>query len=62
MHLTHVVWIGEDGTAIHGTTQVDKLGSRASHGCIRLAGDHAATFYRLVEAYGIWNTEVVVVR
>ncbi len=38
--------------ATHGTEEVGKLGAPASHGCIRLAPENAATFYSLVEEFG----------
>lgn len=62
MSLPYLVWIGQDGTAIHGTYQANKLGRTASHGCIRLSIRNARTFYRLVEHYGFWGTQVVVRR
>ena len=62
MALPYLVSIGEDGTAIHGTSYTSKLGSPASHGCIRLDAGNAATFYRLVEANGMTNTKVIVTR
>lgn len=34
--------------AIHGTTQVSRLGGRASHGCIRLHPANAAILFALV--------------
>lgn len=34
--------------AIHGTSHVSQLGSRASHGCVRLAPGNAATLFSLV--------------
>lgn len=48
------------GYAIHGTNAVSRLGSRASHGCVRLAPGNAATLYSLVSKYGMGNTRVVV--
>lgn len=48
------------GYAVHGTNAVAKLGQPASHGCIRLGLDNAETFFELVEAYGKWNTKIVV--
>ena len=33
------------GYAIHATTAVKRLGSPASHGCVRLAPENAADFY-----------------
>lgn len=48
------------GYAIHGTNAVSRLGSRASHGCVRLAPGNAATLYSLVSKYGMGNTRVVI--
>lgn len=60
MSLPYLTFIGRDGTAIHGTYLTSKLGRPASHGCIRLSIRNAAKFYKLVESYGFWSTEVVV--
>jgi hypothetical protein len=40
------------GYAIHGTYAVGRLGQVASHGCIRLAPENAATLYSLVKQEG----------
>src|SRR4029450_3796177 len=48
------------GHAIHGTEHMESLGRRASHGCVRLAPEDAATLYALVEEVGMANTTVVV--
>lgn len=50
------------GYAIHGTTEVRRLGSVASHGCVRLLTDNARTFYQLVVDYGKESTLISVVR
>jgi len=62
MSLPYLTWIGQDGTAIHGTYLTSKLGRPASHGCIRLSIRNAAKFYKLVERAGFWSTEVIVKR
>lgn len=49
------------GYAIHGTNAVSRLGSPASHGCVRLLTENAKTFYELVREVGPGNTRVVVV-
>ncbi len=49
------------GYAIHGTNAVKRLGTPASHGCIRLHTANAATFYSLVREVGPGNTRIVVV-
>jgi len=50
------------GYAIHGTTEIKNLGRPASHGCVRLHPDNAATLFNLVRRYGSANTRIVVVR
>lgn len=50
----------KDGAAIHGTSATRALGRPASHGCVRLAPGNAATFYGLVQRYGITKTRVIV--
>jgi hypothetical protein len=46
------------GHAIHGTFEVRNLGKPASHGCVRLAPQNAATLYALVKDEGVFNTRV----
>lgn len=48
------------GWAVHGTTSVSRLGTPASHGCVRLATPNAETFYRLVRHVGPGNTRIIV--
>jgi lipoprotein-anchoring transpeptidase ErfK/SrfK len=48
------------GYAVHATEFVGRLGEAASHGCIRLAPENAAVFFKLVEAFGRQNTTIVV--
>lgn len=50
------------GYAIHGTTDVKRLGRRASHGCIRLHPTHAAHLYNLVRRVGRGDTRIVIRR
>jgi len=40
------------GFAIHGTNYVNRLGRRASHGCIRLSTRNAKKIYALAKKYG----------
>ena len=51
-----------DGYAVHGTTDLRRLGRPASHGCVRLHPDNAKIFYQLVKENGKQNTLVSVVR
>lgn len=49
------------GYAVHGTGAVKRLGTPASHGCVRLHTSNAAKFYSLVKQVGRGNTRIVVV-
>ena len=46
--------------AIHGTTAVAQLGSRASKGCVRLHPSNAAVLFALVQQHGSANTRIVI--
>lgn len=46
--------------AIHGTTQVERLGEPASAGCIRLAPENAETLFGRVLEFGKEDTRVVI--
>ncbi len=48
------------GYAIHGTYSTAYLGSRASHGCIRLSPGHAATLFALVQRAGFGRTRITI--
>ncbi len=48
------------GFAIHGSYEINRLGGPASHGCIRLHPDNAATLYSLVQREGMGATTIVV--
>jgi lipoprotein-anchoring transpeptidase ErfK/SrfK len=49
------------GYAIHGTGYVSRLGSPASHGCVRLHTANAANFFYLIKRYGRGNTRIRIV-
>ncbi len=51
------LWITDGGVGIHGTPNVLSLGSRASHGCIRVKEEDALYLFEHVEV----GTPVVVV-
>jgi lipoprotein-anchoring transpeptidase ErfK/SrfK len=57
--MPHAVFFTRDGHAIHGTQEVKRLGKPASHGCVRLSPENAATLFTLVEKTGLKNTQVV---
>jgi lipoprotein-anchoring transpeptidase ErfK/SrfK len=48
------------GVAVHGTTEIRRLGKPASHGCVRLHPDNAWAFFTLVKHHGLDNSRVVV--
>jgi lipoprotein-anchoring transpeptidase ErfK/SrfK len=48
------------GYAIHGTQHLSRLGSRASHGCVRLHPAHAAALFALVRDHGSRRTTIAV--
>jgi len=57
--MPHAVFFTREGHAIHGTSEVKRLGNPASHGCVRLSPQNAATLYELVEETGLENTQVI---
>lgn len=60
-NMPYVVFI-RGGYAIHGTTpgNFKKLGSRGSHGCIRLHPTNAKIFFDLVKKIGLNNVWVTI--
>jgi hypothetical protein len=60
-NMPYAVFI-QGGFAIHGTPQGNwkRLGSRASHGCIRIHPDNAKYFNQLVRSAGVSNTWITV--
>lgn len=46
------------GFAIHGTTDLKRLGTIASHGCVRLHPDNAKALFELVKDAGAANTTI----
>src|ERR1700746_1705131 len=56
--MPHSIFFTKIGHAIHGTESEGRLGTPASHGCVRLSRANAATLYALVEQQGVLNTTV----
>ena len=56
--MPHAIFFTKIGHAIHGTDSVNRLGSPASHGCVRLSRDNAAKLFALVKEQGVLNTTV----
>lgn len=50
------------GYAIHGTTEINRLGRAVSHGCIRLHPSNAAMLFNLVRQVGRKKTDIVIRR
>lgn len=57
--MPHAVFFTKKGHAIHATNETKKLGTPASHGCVRLSPKNAETFFNLVKDKGLTRTEVV---
>ena len=58
--MPHAVFFS-GGYAVHATSAVKRLGTPASHGCVRLHPDNASDFYKLVQVFGAANTQIVIV-
>ncbi len=56
--MLHSIFFTKRGHAIHGTDAVNRIGSPASHGCVRLSRENAATLFALVKEQGVLNTSV----
>src|ERR1700751_3598089 len=56
--MPHSIFFTKAGHAIHGTDSVGRLGTPASHGCVRLSRANASTLYALVQEQGVLNTTV----
>src|ERR1700694_912780 len=56
--MPHSIFFTKIGHAIHGTDSEGRLGTPASHGCVRLSKANAATLYAMVERDGVLNTSV----
>jgi hypothetical protein len=56
--MPHAIFFTKIGHAIHGTDSENRLGSPASHGCVRLSRAHASTLYAMVQKDGVLNTSV----
>nr|WP_298103744.1 L,D-transpeptidase [uncultured Shinella sp.] len=50
------------GYAVHATYETKRLGRPASHGCVRLHPNNAATFFQMANRNGLSNTKIVITR
>jgi lipoprotein-anchoring transpeptidase ErfK/SrfK len=46
--------------AVHGTDQIEKLGTRASAGCVRLHPDNAAFVFAIAQTHGLDALRIVI--
>ena len=53
------IFFTQKGHAIHGSLDTKRLGSPASHGCVRLLPANAEKLFALVQQEGVLNTTVV---
>lgn len=58
--MPHSIFFTDAGHAIHGSHATGRLGTPASHGCVRLAPKNAATLFKLVMAEGPDHTRIEV--
>lgn len=58
--MPYSIFFTDAGHAIHGSHAVGRLGTPASHGCVRLAPRNASTLFQLVLAEGLDNTRIQV--
>lgn len=58
--MPHSIFFTDAGHAIHGSQAIRRLGTPASHGCVRLAPENARTLFALVTAEGLGNTRIEV--
>ena len=58
--MPHSIFFTDAGHAIHGSRATGRLGTPASHGCVRLAPENARILFSLVMAEGLGNTRIEV--
>jgi lipoprotein-anchoring transpeptidase ErfK/SrfK len=57
--MPHAIFFTKKGHAIHGSLETKRLGTPASHGCVRISPENATTLFELVKATGLENVQVV---
>jgi len=58
--MPHSIFFTDSGHAIHGSQAIRRLGTPASHGCVRLAPENARVLFSLVKAEGLGSTRIEV--
>ncbi|MBL0407551.1 L,D-transpeptidase [Microvirga aerilata] len=56
--MPHSIFFTDTGHAIHGSRATNRLGTPASHGCVRLAPKYASILFDLVMVEGLGNTRI----
>jgi hypothetical protein len=59
--MPHSIFFTDSRHAIHGSQAVRRLGTPASHGCVRLTPENAKILFSLVIAEGLGNTRIEVI-
>ena len=57
--MPYSIFFTQEGHAIHGSYEVRRLGTPASHGCVRLSPANAAVLFALVKEQGVKHARVV---
>jgi hypothetical protein len=58
--MPHSIFFTNSGHAIHGSLAVRRLGTPASHGCVRVEPANATRLFALVGQQGMKNTKIVI--
>jgi hypothetical protein len=58
--MPHSIFFTKRGHAIHGSYETKRLGTAASHGCVRLSPANASKLFALVEQQGVTNATIVI--
>ena len=56
--MPHSIFFTDAGHAIHGSRAIGRLGSPASHGCVRLEPRKASILFDLITTEGLANTRI----
>jgi hypothetical protein len=60
--MPHSIFFTDFGHAIHGSFAVGQLGTRASHGCVRLEPSNATRLFALVGRQGTRDTTIIIAK
>jgi hypothetical protein len=56
--MPYSIFFTDAGHAIHGSASISRLGTPASHGCVRLSPQNAGALFRLVAEEGLEHTRI----